>query len=63
MNTLEKFDKLRKYISDPEGRKLMSEVRKTIKSDKDFSQRLWYFYTGSMDGIEPEELAKEYDLI
>lgn len=63
MSTLDEFDKLRKYISNPEGRKLMSKVRKTIKNDKDFSQRLWYFYVNSMDGGEPEELAKEYDLI
>lgn len=63
MNTLEDFDKLKKYITDPEGKKLMSEVRRKIKSDKQFSNKLYYFFRDSMDGGEPENLAKEYKLL
>nr|DAI89671.1 MAG TPA: hypothetical protein [Caudoviricetes sp.] len=63
MNTLTDFDKLRKYISDPAGKKLMTEIRKRIKSDQEFSNKLYYFFVNSMDGGEPEILAKEYKLL
>ncbi len=64
MKTLTEFDKLRKYISDPKGKKLMSDVRKKIKSDKDFSNKLYDFFSNSLDGVgEPEELAIEIGLL
>lgn len=58
METLKEFDKLRKYISDPKGKKLMSEVRKKIKRDKDFSNKLYDFFQSAMDGQDCESNAK-----
>lgn len=62
MSVLTDFDKLRKYISDPAGKKLMSEVRQRLKNDIEFSDKLYYFFTGALDGCDVEELAKEYKL-
>lgn len=61
--TLEKIDKLRKYLKDEKQLKLLSEIRKDVKRRKAYSSKLCDYMSNTLDGIPPEESARELGLI
>lgn len=62
MSTLKDFDKLRKYISTEEGKRLAKLFRARLKRSEQYANKLDTYFTDTLDGMEPEISKKELGL-
>jgi hypothetical protein len=60
---IEEFDELRKHIKTEEGKKLAKEFRKKLMHAERYSIKLDTYFSDTMDGMKPEDSARDLGLI
>jgi (p)ppGpp synthase/HD superfamily hydrolase len=60
---LEQFDKLKKHITTSEGKEQAKEFRKALVRSEKYSDALCVYLSDTLDGMEPEQSAKELKLL
>lgn len=60
---IEEFDKLRKNIKTDEGKKLAKDFRKILIRSKKYSDKLNTYLSDTLDGMKPEDSARDLGLL
>ena len=63
MDLIKEFDQVRKHIKTKEGKELAKEFRKHLKRHERTDQKYGTYFMDTMDGMPPEDSARDLGLI
>ena len=59
---IKELDKLKKYVSTEEGKKILKDIRKYYLKSEKYANKLDRYFSLTMDGVEPLDAQSELGL-